>query len=178
MSITRFKCIFSTELAHSPRNLFPATTYNPFFEEAGLFLIRVTWPIYDVVEYAVIGCWNASWVTTKHVLDRENNSGMFFTNINSFTGTNEVRVTPINAESYEDSFETTFSGRKHNNNFYLSSEPLLIRAFPTESGPSRICRSLRSPRNTQFLLCCALLWLYIDWFSHIHQAYFTGTVAI
>ena len=26
--------------------------------------------------------------------------------------------------------------------------------------------------------CCALLWLYIDWFSHIHQAYFTGTVAI
>ena len=23
----------------------------------------------------------------------------------------------------------------------------------------------------------ALLWLYLDWFSHIHQAYFTGTVA-
>ena len=31
---------------------------------------------------------------------------------------------------------------------------------------------------TRLLLCCALLWLYIDWFSHIHQAYFTGTVAI
>ena len=31
---------------------------------------------------------------------------------------------------------------------------------------------------TRFLLCCALLWLYIDWFSHIHQAYFIGTVAI
>ena len=31
---------------------------------------------------------------------------------------------------------------------------------------------------TRFLLCCALLWLYIDWFSHIHQAYFAGTVAI
>ena len=31
---------------------------------------------------------------------------------------------------------------------------------------------------TRFLLCCALLWLDIDWFSHIHQAYFTGTVAI
>ena len=31
---------------------------------------------------------------------------------------------------------------------------------------------------TRFLLCCALLWLYIDWFSHIHQAYFTGTLAI
>ena len=30
---------------------------------------------------------------------------------------------------------------------------------------------------TRFLLCCALLWLYIDGFSHIHQAYFTGTVA-
>ena len=28
---------------------------------------------------------------------------------------------------------------------------------------------------TRILLCCALLWLYIDWFSHIHQAYFTGT---
>ena len=27
---------------------------------------------------------------------------------------------------------------------------------------------------TRFLLCCALLWLYIDWFSHIHQAYFPG----
>ena len=24
---------------------------------------------------------------------------------------------------------------------------------------------------TRFLLCCALLWLYIDWFSHVHQAY-------
>ena len=31
---------------------------------------------------------------------------------------------------------------------------------------------------TRFLLCCALLWLYIDWFSDIHQFYFTGTVAI
>ena len=31
---------------------------------------------------------------------------------------------------------------------------------------------------TRFLLCFALLWLYIDWFSHIHQAYFTGTVTI
>ena len=36
--------------------------------------------------------------------------------------------------------------------------------------PQEIC--------TRFLLCCTLLWLYIDWFSHIHQAYFTGTVAI
>ena len=31
---------------------------------------------------------------------------------------------------------------------------------------------------TRFLLCCALWWLNIDWFAHIHQAYFTGTVAI
>ena len=32
------------------------------------------------------------------------------------------------------------------------------------------------PRNMHTVF--ALLWLYIDWFSHIHQAYFTGTVAI
>ena len=31
---------------------------------------------------------------------------------------------------------------------------------------------------TRFLLCCALLWLYIDWFSHIHQAYFTDTAPV
>ena len=33
---------------------------------------------------------------------------------------------------------------------------------------------------TRFLLCYVLLWLYPDWFIHIHQhqAYFTGTVAI
>ena len=38
--------------------------------------------------------------------------------------------------------------------------------------------SISQEKCTRFLLCCALLWLYIDWFSHIHQAYFTGTVAI
>ena len=32
------------------------------------------------------------------------------------------------------------------------------------------------PRNMHTVF--ALLWLYIDWFSHIPQAYFTGTVAI
>ena len=32
------------------------------------------------------------------------------------------------------------------------------------------------PRNMHMVF--ALLWLYIDWFSHIHQAFFTGTVAI
>ena len=31
---------------------------------------------------------------------------------------------------------------------------------------------------TRLMLCCGLLWLYIDWFSYIPQAYFTGTVAI
>ena len=31
---------------------------------------------------------------------------------------------------------------------------------------------------TRLLLCCALLCLCTDWFTHIHQAYFTGTVAI
>ena len=25
------------------------------------------------------------------------------------------------------------------------------------------------------MLCCALLWFYIDWFSHIHPACFAGT---
>ena len=58
--------------------------------------------------------------------------------------------------------------------------------------PPTFCRNLLNGYNaktynvysisqeicTRFLLCCALLWLYIDWFSHIHQAYFTGTVAI
>ena len=38
--------------------------------------------------------------------------------------------------------------------------------------------SISQEMCTWLLLCCALLWLYIDWFSHIHQAYFTGTVAI
>ena len=42
----------------------------------------------------------------------------------------------------------------------------------------RGCYSISQDICTRFLLCCALLWLYIDWFSHIHQAYFTGTVAI
>ena len=51
----------------------------------------------------------------------------------------------------------------------------------------RVSNVLNFPRSyysisqeicTRFLLCCALLWLYIDWFTHIHQAYFTGTVAI
>ena len=31
---------------------------------------------------------------------------------------------------------------------------------------------------TRFLLCCALLWLYIDWFSHTHQAYSSGNLTI
>ena len=43
--------------------------------------------------------------------------------------------------------------------------------------PERIY-SISQEICTRFLLCCALLWLYIDWFSHIHQAFFTGTVAI
>ena len=33
--------------------------------------------------------------------------------------------------------------------------------FTTYSISQEIC--------TRFLLCCALLWLYIDWFSHIHM---------
>ena len=41
-----------------------------------------------------------------------------------------------------------------------------------------VCYSISQEICTRFLLCCALLWLYIGWFSHINQAYFTGTVAI
>ena len=40
------------------------------------------------------------------------------------------------------------------------------------------CYSISQEICTRFLLYCALLWLYIVWFPHIHQAYFTGTVAI
>ena len=46
----------------------------------------------------------------------------------------------------------------------------IVWPFPLYSISQEIC--------TRFLLCCAVLWLYIDWFSYIHQAYFTGTVAI
>ena len=44
--------------------------------------------------------------------------------------------------------------------------------------PYSLYYSISQEICTRFLLCCALLWLYIDWFSHIHQAYFTDTVAI
>ena len=41
------------------------------------------------------------------------------------------------------------------------------------------CDSQYIARNMHtVLLWCALLWLYIDWFSHIHQVYFTGTVRL
>ena len=56
-----------------------------------------------------------------------------------------------------------------NNGARLCASARLCRGSPV-SIPQEIC--------TRFLRCCALLWLYIDWFSHIHQAYFTGTVAI
>ena len=42
---------------------------------------------------------------------------------------------------------------------------------------SSLVYSIAQEICTRFLLCCALLWLYIDWFSHTHQAYFTDTVA-
>ena len=43
---------------------------------------------------------------------------------------------------------------------------------------SRGSYSISQEICTRFLICCVLLWLYIDWFSHIHQAYFTDTAAI
>ena len=61
---------------------------------------------------------------------------------------------------------------RHGKRFILFSTTCLLQ------GPSSIYAiySISQEICTRFLLCCALLWLYIDWFSHIHQAYFTGTV--
>ena len=44
--------------------------------------------------------------------------------------------------------------------------PVVLLLMDTYSISQEIC--------TRFVLCCALLCLYIDWFSHIHQAYFTS----
>ena len=46
------------------------------------------------------------------------------------------------------------------------------------SGAITTLYSISQEICTRLLLCCALLWFYIDRFSHIHQAYFTSTVAI
>ena len=62
------------------------------------------------------------------------------------------------------------------NNF--GTNPSCRRNFLLHSQFGILACSISQEICTQFLLCCALLWLYIDWFSHIHQAYFTGTVAI
>ena len=65
------------------------------------------------------------------------------------------------------------------------SRPVLVIKHRMQSKKHRKCLdwwvenySISQEIFTRFLLCCALLCLYIDWFSHIHQAYFTGTVAI
>ena len=67
--------------------------------------------------------------------------------------------TPYNPLMFNSLFSETVSWPNHK-----------IGLWSTYSISQEIC--------TRFLLCCALLWLYIDWFSHIHQAYFTGIVAI
>ena len=47
-----------------------------------------------------------------------------------------------------------------------------------DSVPIRMFKLQYIPRNMHtVLLCCALLWLYIDWFSHIHQAYSSASKA-
>ena len=52
----------------------------------------------------------------------------------------------------------------------------MLSWYENLSNARNICfYSISQEICTRFLLCCALLWLYIDWFSHIHQAYFTGT---
>ena len=58
---------------------------------------------------------------------------------------------------------------EHRSDFGLTKHTLSL---------SLVVYSISQEICTRFLLCCALLWLYIDWFSHIHQAYLTGTVAI
>ena len=59
----------------------------------------------------------------------------------------------------------------------------IIASMPLKSSnhsrtKQRVNYSISQEIRTRSLLCCGLLWLYIDWFSHIHHAYFTGTVAI
>ena len=53
----------------------------------------------------------------------------------------------------------------------------LVKERPKPLTETMLIYSISKEICTRILLCCALLWLYIDWFSHIHQAYFTGTVA-
>ena len=68
-----------------------------------------------------------------------------------------------------------------NNDMYIYVTKLYLYIGMCASVCCMVCYhsySISQEICTRFLLCCALLWLYIDWFSHIHQAYFTGTVAI
>ena len=58
--------------------------------------------------------------------------------------------------------------------WYISKRHVIFQPYPTAEN---IRYSISQEICTRLLLCCALLWLNIDWFSHIHQAYFTGTVA-
>ena len=68
---------------------------------------------------------------------------------------------------------------KHENKFALTPSIIQFQVkMQITTVPSYVMYSISQEICTRFLLCCALLWLYIDWFSHIHQAYFTGTVAI
>ena len=62
-------------------------------------------------------------------------------------------------------------------NFFSWSQRALLYHYAHEHVSTHMY-SISQEICTRFLLCCALLWLYIDWFSHIHQAYFTGTVTI
>ena len=86
-------------------------------------------------------------------------------------GTNSEILFGIQTFSFKKMHSKMSSGKWRP--FCLGLNVLRINTFnnsPLYSISQEIC--------TRFLLCCALLWLYIDWFSHIHQAYFTGTVAI
>ena len=60
-----------------------------------------------------------------------------------------------------------------------SQEPITNRDITlVQQSPTKPMCIQYIPRNMHTVFALLCLWLYIDWFSHIHQAYFTGTVAI
>ena len=95
---------------------------------------------------------------------------------NRCTGSEEnflvLCIWPLGAfmTSYHHYYDITHTCYHYICSLWVPEFPLRCKVLYLYSISQEIC--------TRFLLCCALLWLYIDWFSHIHQAYFTSTVAI
>ena len=80
--------------------------------------------------------------------------------------------------SYFTNVEELSQHNLKNNHFHIKGWRVLIHSQTSPAFCHRWTYSISQEICTRFLLFCALLRLYIDWFSHIHQAYFTGTVAI